>query len=205
MIRVICTDISGLRETDVALLHAKATPQRRQRAVGYVHREDTVRCLAADALLRYALGTGEYTAEKGTNGKPCIRGREDFHYNLSHSGNWVVIAFGGSPVGVDVERLCPDRDYEAMARRYFAPEEQAYLLEAPGQLPRRFLEVWTAKESYLKFLGTGLKRPLSSFSVFSLEPELHLRRWELPGESQLCLCAAEDTCRMEILEINQLL
>lgn len=204
MIHVICTDISGLREGNFEALHAKVSPARRERAAGYLRRADAVRCLAADALLRYALGPGEYTEEKGTDGKPHIRDNADFHYNLSHSGNWVVIAYGGSRVGVDVEGLRLVRDYEALARRYFAPEEQAWCAEGED-LSRRFLEVWTGKESYLKYMGTGLSKALPSFSIFSLEPEVRLHRWTLPGGYELCLCSIEEACRMEILEISQLL
>lgn len=37
--------------------------------------------------------------------KPFIIGHESIHFNLSHSGKWVVCALGECRVGVDVEQV----------------------------------------------------------------------------------------------------
>ena len=96
MTRVICVDISRLTPPDYQALYAKASDERKRGAERYRRREDSLRCVGADALLRYELGTSDYTVEKSPSGKPFIRGREAFCYNLSHAGNWVGIAFGDS-------------------------------------------------------------------------------------------------------------
>ena len=204
MIHVICTDISGLKESDYDDLYAKASPERKCRADRCRRREDALRCVAADALLRYALGTERYTLEKERNGKPYIVERTDFHFNLSHSGCWVVLAWGSSEVGVDVEKIRMDTDLLAIAKRFYAPEEQCYILEEPEQSRRRFFEVWTAKESYVKYLGTGLQKNLASFNVLSLEPKVRLYQRELPGGYCLCLCTAETECSFERLDLQQI-
>lgn len=205
MIRVICADISGLAPAAYEALYKKASPERRRRADRYLRWEDAVRCIAADALLRYALGTPDYAVEKGPSGKPYIQGRTDFCYNLSHSGRWVVIAFGPTEVGVDVEQVDSTTDTEAISRRFFAPEEQNYILGAEKGLHQRFFEIWTAKESYLKFLGTGLKKDLASFSVLSLEPQIRLFRRTLPGDYCLTLCTTDDDYLFTLLDAQRLL
>lgn len=204
MTRVICSDISEL-EPDYPALYAAASAERRQRADRYRRKEDALRCLAAGALLQHALGTADYTVAKGPFGKPYIKGNNSFHYNLSHSGNWVVIACGDTEVGIDVEKICMDAGKEDIARRYFTPDEQAYVFDTKELAPQRFFEVWTGKESYLKYLGTGMQRNLDSFSIFSLEPEVQLYRRILPGGYSLTLCTADDNNLFELLDAQRLL
>lgn len=203
MVRVICTDISGWEEGAYDQLWARATAQRRSRADRYRRREDGLRCLAAGALLRYALGTGGYTEERTEGGKPRIPDFPEFHYNLSHSGRWVVLAFGSSPVGVDVEQLRPDTDVDAMASRFFCREEQEFIRQGPDAR-RRFFEVWTRKESYLKYLGTGLKKSLTSFGVLRPEPGMQFFGQELPGGYLLSLYTREPEYTLELLDLQQL-
>ena len=205
MIRVVCMDISVLNHSECRLLCEKASPERRRRADNYLRWEDSLRCVAADALLRYALETADYTEEKAASGKPLIRGRENFCFNLSHAGCWVVIAFGDSEVGVDVEQLRSDTDMESIARRFFAPEEQAYVLEGKERLRERFFEIWTGKESYLKYLGTGLKKKLTSSSVLNLEPEVRLHHRMLPSGYSLGLCTTDDEILFELPDAQRLL
>lgn len=205
MIRVICTDISGLSPSDYQALYEKSSDERKMRADRYRRREDSIRCVAAGALLRYALGTSEYTVEKTPDGKPFIKGKECFHYNLSHSGRWVVIAFGDSEVGVDVEELRADADIEAIARRFFTTEERHYVFEAEQDQRQRFFEIWTGKESYLKYLGTGLKTDMTAFSVLSPEPDVRLHHRTLTDGSWLSLCTTENDYLFELLDAQRLL
>lgn len=175
MTHVRYADISGLRQEDWQRLYAQADPERRSRADRYLRKEDGCRCIVADALLRYAvrreLGTGDYQVERTPEGKPYLKDRPDFHFSLTHSGRWVAIAWGPAPVGLDVEQFRMDEGKENIARRFFCPDEQAYVFAAQGEeRTRRFFRLWTMKESYLKYRGTGLKMPLTSFSV--LQPQL---------------------------------
>ncbi len=204
MIRVICSDISRL-ESAYPMLYDGATVERKQRSDRYRRKEDSLRCLAAGALLQHALGTVDYTAAKGPFGKPYIKENNSFHYNLSHSGNWVVIAYGDTEVGIDVEKICMDAGKEDLIRRYFTPDEQAYVCDTKELTPRRFFEVWTGKESYLKYLGTGLQKNLASFSIFSLEPEVQLYHRILPGGYSLSLCTTDNETRFELLDAQRLL
>lgn len=204
MIHIQYLNIANL---DYAALYEKASPERRGRAGRYLRREDGLRCLAAEALLRYgvrqALGPGEFTLEKGPQGKPFLVGAENFHFNLSHSGQWVVLAWGGSPVGVDVEEIRMERGREELARRFFTPEEQAYVFRREEGLPKRFLEIWTGKESYLKYLGTGLSKSLLSFSVLSLT-EVRFHRFSLAGDCCLTLCTQDKDCTLEEISPDRL-
>ena len=53
---------------------------------------------------------------------------------------------------------------DLIAKRFFSENEYKYILESESQ-GNAFYEIWTKKEAYVKFLGTGLSTPLSSFDV----------------------------------------
>ena len=200
MIQILCVDLSSVDEELYQRLYQQASPERKARADRYRRKEDAIRCVAAEALLCYALGTNNFHLEKTPSGKPFLPERKDFYFNLSHSGNWVVIAYGSSEVGLDVENLRSDTKIEAMARRFFAPEEQRYIFAEEDGRQQRFFEIWTGKESYVKYLGTGLQKDLTSFNVLSLEPGIRIHRRVLPDGSLLSLCTRLDDYMFRLLE-----
>ena len=209
MIHVVCCDIESIGIDEYRRLFDASPAERQERARRYVRQEDKVRCVTAHALVRYAvekaLNLSEFTVERDEWGKPHIQGREDFHFNLSHSGSWVVIAYGESPVGVDVERIRMEAGKENIARRHFTPEEQEYLFSAGEENGERFFEIWTAKESYLKYLGTGLRRSLNSFSVVPDGTGLGVRfTGRRLGDSYLTVCTRQEDITFTQLTPGQL-
>ena len=97
----------------------------------------------------------------GKDGKPELAG-SGICFNLSHSGSFAACAVSDSPVGLDIqtERDCNDR----LAEKYFTAPERRFLAESENKA-YAFTRLWSMKESCVKLLGTGLKTPLSSFSV----------------------------------------
>jgi 4'-phosphopantetheinyl transferase len=74
----------------------------------------------------------------------------------SHSGDGLLLAFAqGVVLGVDMEVERPRPNALAIARRYFAPAEVAWLEAQPGDA-HAFLRLWCAKEAVLKAHGRGL-------------------------------------------------
>lgn len=187
-------------------LYEKASPSRCSRVDRCRSREDALRFLAAEALLRYAAweqaGVTDFSVETGSYGKPRIQGREDLHFNISHSGDWVALAWSGSEVGIDVESVEKDRNTAGIASRFFTEEEQRFLFREETGQDRRFLEIWTAKESYLKYLGTGLQKNLTSFCVRSMNQPRFYTRWL----DSVCMtvCTQEDGYRLTFLQPEQL-
>ena len=37
-------------------------------------------------------------------GKPYIPALPDMHFNISHSGRWIVCAVDSKPIGIDIEK-----------------------------------------------------------------------------------------------------
>lgn len=207
MIRIGYVDIAPLDDGQYRQLYAHATPERQRRADRYLRSADRQRCVVAGALLRYAL-KGKDCAEpsRTPEGKPYFPGLADFHFNLSHSGRWVAIAWGDCPVGIDVEILSMDKGKEALARRFFSDDEQAYLFAA-GKADRglRFFEIWTKKESYLKYQGTGINCPLNSFSVLTPEAlSVSFRSFRLE-DAVMTLCGPNTECQIIPLSLETLI
>jgi 4'-phosphopantetheinyl transferase len=169
MLQLECFDVSVLSEQDIACLYEAASSERRDRADRLKQARDRACCLVAEALLRRALrrcGKDATTPVLQDEwGKPYVPISE-FSFNISHGGHWVALVYSRTAVGVDVETVEDSELRRRLARRYFTPKEQTYAFEnADGQIAHRIARLWTAKESYVKYLGRGLRVPLSSFDV----------------------------------------
>ncbi len=141
---------------------------------------DRRRHLAARALVRAVLSRHAPVAPEAwvfgadAHGRPHIVAPQPpppIEFNIAHSGGLVVLAVGtGGALGVDVES--PQRNTDTVSlERYFAPAEREALCALPAeQRRRRFFELWTLKESYLKARGVGLRLPLDGFAFEFPEP-----------------------------------
>lgn len=201
MIQILCVDISSADNDILNRLYEKASPERQKQADRYLRPEDKLRCVTADALLRTVLGTDAFQIGKQNCGKPYVKDKPGFYFNLSHSGRYVAIAWGASEVGVDVQKHNPSVNTQAIASRFFTPEEQTYVL---GNL-LRFYEIWTKKESFLKYTGTGLQKRLDSFSTLEPDSKVRYRHHYLEGGYSLSLCTTADHDTFELLDVRQLL
>ena len=111
--------------------------------------DDRLRRIGSAYLMQKYVGEGIY---RDDNGKPRKAGA---FFNVSHGGEYVVIALAPCEVGVDVE---PDGRTEEEVFSRVATEEE----RASGD----FGLVWTLKESLLKCVGTGLVADLKSAPAF---------------------------------------
>ena len=95
------------------------------------------------------------------------------NFNLSHSGSMSLYAITRNmEIGVDVERVRSDFEYEEIAKRFFSVNEVAILRTIPTEKKlEAFYNCWIRKEAYIKAHGKGLSMPLDSFDV-------SFARWE---------------------------
>jgi 4'-phosphopantetheinyl transferase len=135
--------------------------------------------IAGELLARYSVGqyTGnpeqEIILRIGEKGKPHIENRNDLHFNISHSGHYVVCAAASCEVGIDVERV--RKVNLRIAERFFSEKEISDLM-AKDEHDRMhyFITLWTIKESYLKAIGRGLTQNLNSFTIIKDNGSYHL-------------------------------
>lgn len=146
------------------------------------------RALLRSVLSRYlGLPPQQVRLCAGLFGKPHLDiSSQKLHFNLAHTRGIAVCGVTRhGEIGVDVERH--DRRINLqLAHRYFAPEEVESLNRLPLQeQPRRFLELWTLKEAFVKAVGTGLRMPLDSFAFHISSRDarlLYCQRAGLPSD-----------------------
>jgi len=85
------------------------------------------------------------------DGKPYVENCP-YHFNLSHSGDWLLLAVGDTPVGADIEKITKIRP--KTVEKYFSQSEQERVKKNGT---KEFFEIWTQKESYVKYTGEGIK------------------------------------------------
>jgi 4'-phosphopantetheinyl transferase len=121
--------------------------------------------------------TANYTGKKPSQlefttspeGKPYFQCTPNLHFNLSHSGDSVFIAFTCNPVGFDIENIQRQADFQKLAERYFQPQERELMEGSNKPKSIAFLEIWTAKEAILKLLGKGIAMGLDKTLVLNNE------------------------------------
>lgn len=95
---------------------------------------------------------------RGEHGKPFLALRPDIHYNISHSGKYVVCILAGEEVGIDIQ-IHKKANYWRMLERIMPPDKIRELLE--GERPvEAFFARWVLCEAYIKWTGEGLSRDL---------------------------------------------
>ncbi|MFI5799536.1 4'-phosphopantetheinyl transferase family protein [Streptomyces sp. NPDC051677] len=156
-----------------------------------------VRRVAARLLARHALSArsghpvGAWRFRTAEDGRPelDLPAGSGLRFNLSHTDGLIacVVTEDGRACGVDAEASPADADAVAHLPQHFTEREQADLAAVadPEARATRVAAHWVLKEAYLKALGTGLRRPLSSFAFTGLsgprirlhDPELPVGRW----------------------------
>ncbi len=156
-------------------LLALLSDEERAKAARFMFAHDRDSYVAAHALVRatlsafFARAPQDWTFVTGAHGKPRVDSHDGsgrLCFNLSHTRGSVAVAVAlDREVGVDVERIAPDRADEAVARELFAPAEFAALCDEPkAGRAEAFFDVWTLKEAYIKAVGLGVALPLKDFA-----------------------------------------
>ena len=168
------------------------------------------------ALLAQRLGclAKEIQFSYGDHGKPYIR-EGDIYFNLAHSQDLAIYAIcSDREVGIDLEYINSDCDFESIARRYFLRSEQQIIEKLQNQnldLARRaFYRAWTLKEAYGKATGQGIANILDLVDVSQLleisgDKTLQIGDWtikllaneldsELPSELEIDVNYAAALC-----------
>lgn len=168
--------------------------EKAERIRQYISKNSANQTLLGEVLIRFLIckrlniTNEQIYFDLNEYGKKRLRGSNDLHFNISHSGKWIVCSIGKHYNGIDIEKIQPI-DIE-LAKKNFTYSEYFYLKKIRLELrSAEFIRIWTLKESYIKCLGKGLSIPLDSF-----EFKLANRKIKLKGEQgknfvieQMCL------------------
>lgn len=157
------------KEADMKRYLSAVSEGKRTRIYGMRNKVDKKLTLYADILIRllacrsYGLKNSELSFTENEYGKPAIIGYPKFCFNISHTQNAIAAGVNDAPVGIDIEKV--GRESAGIAKRFFTQDERRYIYRCSNDADRRFFEVWTRKEAYLKYLGCGLSMTMGAFSV----------------------------------------
>lgn len=105
-------------------------------------------------------GAGEYTVRYNDEEKPSLICNKDLYFNISHSGDYVVLALSDNEVGCDIQEIRPYNPKVAV--RHYCENEKC-LIEESENKDSVFIKLWALKESILKFTGKGISGGLSTY------------------------------------------
>lgn len=127
----------------------------------FVKTRTALRQILASYLLKPA---NSLVFQYNEHGRPEVAG---CHFNLSHAGDWVLIAVSRQvEVGVDLSLVEQAVDWRPMAARSFSVLEQTALAALPAaEQEPMFYRIWSQKEAYTKAIGEGYRYGFARFSV----------------------------------------
>lgn len=185
-----CANLA-LSASKIEQLTSLLSPDELARANKFRFPRHRKRFIAARGVLRRLLGS--YISKNPQSlkftyrdrGKPQLKEDLSLQFNLSHSQEYALFGFTLERlIGVDLEYQREMPDALKIAQRFFSPREYQLLEQVPKeQQPQLFFQLWTAKEAYLKAIGTGLSGSLAAVEIAfdqSQSPYLAVP----PGEEQ---------------------
>lgn len=159
-IEILC--IHDITEEDIEDVQ-NHLPKRYAKSLKFKNHADFLRCIGAGILLRRAFPfVDEQDILETEYEKPYIPNQD--YFNISHSGDYVVLAQAETEVGVDIEKI-NDRHLN-VAERVFTERELLWMNEDSKE---RFFILWTQKEAVMKAVGKGLSLAPESFDVMPFQ------------------------------------
>lgn len=148
-------------------VHSCLNEEELDRARRFRREEDSKRWACYRAALKLTLASLlevsplDIEFRLNPSGKPELKTRfSSLHFNLSHCDDLAVIATSRlCPVGIDIERQHRAQDLHECESTICHPAEIPMLPIAQEQRAAALLELWTAKEAFLKAIGSGLSNP----------------------------------------------
>ncbi len=143
--------------------------------------------------------------KRSAHGKPCYDSPDPYYFNISHCDTAIAVAVARVPVGIDVEGL--RRVKCSVVKKCCSAAETEYVYgtenlrsfgkeELCEDEAKRFLHLWTLKESYVKMTGEGMRVPFDTvcFDMGGFrETEHGILQSEKAGQHKACLFVQKDT------------
>ena len=145
-------------------------------------------------LKRYLDISSDEQLERPQNGKPMLQSGKPF-FNLSHSGEYVVLAISDIDIGLDIEKI---RDIHwPTVRKVFQESQQDQLENTPKtEQPQQFTKLWTNWEAKLKLSGTGFATDLGQKDAKGADSIVHCIKYK----DYMITCAAYENFYMSVEE-----
>lgn len=160
--RILIETIADVQEEELERKPDYITEKRWKKIQSLKALEDKKRSLAAGRLLARMckeLAVENPVYQTGEKGKPYLKNCPDFVFNLSHSGEYVALAYHqkSTEVGIDIQKIRKLSD--GMQKRILHPKEiSENCYDEMSEEEKNLFQnrIWAIKESYVKMTGEGL-------------------------------------------------
>ncbi|HVM89006.1 MAG TPA: 4'-phosphopantetheinyl transferase superfamily protein [Puia sp.] len=134
-----------------------------KKASRYYREVDRQRFIVSRMALRLLLSkyadcpAKELIFYENVNKKPFLQNSHNgnVHFNISHSGDIILIAVANSDIGVDVEKIDKEFVFAEILEKNFSQEEIDFIKRS-GFYHENFYLLWSRKESLLKATSKGI-------------------------------------------------
>jgi 4'-phosphopantetheinyl transferase len=163
-----------------------------ERAKRYYKKADKNRFIICRSLLKFALALytqshiKDISIELLSNKKPYLPKYPDVFFNVSHSGDYAVLAISDTPIGIDIESMDLNYPFQETMPSIFN-EDEIQFIHASDHKAKTFFRLWTRKEAFVKALGKGIDDNFSKIPCLDgqhiLDTSLieSLQNWQVHG------------------------
>ena len=168
-IKLFKIELSQYYNSTEILLKA-LTLEEVKRAQRYHQLKDSNRFIICRALLKYliaeekGLDISQIHFEKQANHKPYFSSDRSLFFNVSHAGDFAVIAIGNCELGIDVEQIDTNFKYADILSSVFSVEEINFINHSQ-YIRHTFYKFWTRKEAIVKATGKGIDEEFVNIPV----------------------------------------
>lgn len=166
MLKVYYINTRGILLSELSDFYDCLSQDRKEKIRTFRFEKDKVLSSFSELLVRYAIAENTRIDFQAVSFKVALTGKpfmEDhsLHYNVSHSGDYVVCAISQSEVGIDIEKR---EAIDLEIAEHFHEKECQDIMSQKDRLAV-FYDYWCLKESYVKYTGMGLSVPLDAFQI----------------------------------------
>lgn len=111
------------------------------------------------------------------HGKPMLKSGKNY-FNLSHSGDYAVLASADIDIGVDIEQI-KDVHWPTVRKVFTLGQREQLEQAVEAKRPELFTKCWTECEAVLKLRGTGFAADTAMANARSGSTESEDRRRHL--------------------------
>lgn len=140
----------------------------------------------------------EIIMKKNKYGKPYID-RGKLFFNISHTKEVIAIGLSPKDIGIDIEKLKYIKDIDLLIDKTVGKGKynELKIQMSKKDINNYFIEDWVVKESYLKCLGIGIRKPISdinysiyfknnNYELVKHEKEVYTKKIKLNNRYILC-------------------
>lgn len=200
--------LEELRKTaEKGYLLGRLSEQERETIQALKSPKKRLTTLGGRLLLQYVCrihGITSFQLAYGKEGKPFFLDVPDVCFNLSHSEDYLALAWSTAEIGIDLEKI--RREMPKFPERMLSETDFRFLQkQEPHGKKQCFFQLWTRKESLSKLCGGSIFRDARTVSVTdgnSLLPFLcnppaffHTHQWK---DYVMSVCTLEEGAEISI-------